>query len=297
MEIEGVDASANAGDAGGENAGVVETPETSTAPTNEGTGSTPGINPAWNELLGNMPSSLHSQIIPHLQKWDQSVESRLATVQSQYAPYKSLVEQKINPDEAVAALRLAQMIAENPKEFYDRMGQHYGSEWGLNSGQGQAPNDADDYSLEGLEDEDNPFGNLEQNPLIKQLQEQQAIIAQFLAGDVQRREAAQQAQVNEQADLEVKQEIEAITAKYGTDGKLDQRFINAALSMAVQNNQTIEEAAEVIAGLAGMNQRPPAPTVVSPSGGIPADITNVANLDSKSTKALAMQMLRAASGN
>lgn len=263
-----------------------------------GDSGTSGINPAWNDLLGSMPSSLHSQIIPHLQKWDQGVQQRFATVQSQFEPYKALIEQQVNPDEVVASLKLAEMISQNPREFYDRMTQHYGAEWGLNSGQGQAPNnDADDYSLDGFDDEDE--GNepdLASNPLIKQLQEQQETIASFLAADLQRKEQEQQAQIQQQAEEELRTSIAGITEKYGTNGKLDEKFIRAALSIAVQTDSTVEEAAEQVAAIAGMNARPQAPRIMPTSGGVPLNVTNPADLSRAQTKDLAAQILKARLG-
>lgn len=273
----------------------VENPTQEVNPQSGGDNGTPGINPAWEELLGSMPTSLHSQIIPHLQKWDSGVEKRFATVQSQYEPYKALIEQQVDPGEAVAALRMAQMIAENPRDFYDRLGQHYGSEWGIGSGQGQAPNDADDYSLGDYEEEEGEGEegfDLSSNPLFKQLQEQQQTIAQFLAADLQRQQQAEEAKLNEEADREVATAITTITEKYGNGKPLNENFVKATLSMAVQNNQTIEEAAEVVAGLAGMNSRPAPPTIMSPSGGVPLTQVNPADLDSKATKNLVMEILK-----
>lgn len=293
MEIEGTTGAIADAAAG------TEIPESQTQEVNpqpNSGGDQPGINPAWQDLLGVMPTSLHSQIIPHLQKWDQGVDKRFATVQSQYEPYKALIEQQVNPDEALASLQMAKMIAENPRDFYDRLGQLYGSEWGINSGQGQAPkNDADDYSLGNYEEEEEEDTGIDltSNPLFKQLQEQQDVIAQYLAADVQRQQQAEQARIDAEADKEVATAVSAITEKYGNGKPLSENFVKATLSMAVQNNQTIEEAAEIVAGLAGMNSRPAPPTVMSPSGGVPLTNVNPADLDDKQTKNLVLEILRA----
>lgn len=264
-------------------------------PQSDSGDSSSGINPAWNDLLGALPTSLHSQVTPHLQKWDQGVQQRFATVQSQYEPYKALIDQQVNPDEVIASLNLAKMIAENPRDFYDRMGQFYANEWGTNSDQGQAPNDADEYSLDGFDEEEDQGIDLANNPLLKQLQEQQTVMAQYLAADLQRQQQAEQAKVDAAADNEVQQSIQTITQKYGNGQPLDPNFVKAALSMAVQNNQTIEEAAEVVAQLAGMNTVPSAPKVISPSGGVPLNQVNPASLDAKQTKNLVMEILKAKS--
>src|SRR6478609_6160995 len=84
-----------------------------------------GENPAWGELLGVLPSSLHQQVKPFLSKWDQGVQERLTKVQSQYDPYKDFVG--TDPEQIRASMKLAELVASDPRGFYDNLGSYYAS--------------------------------------------------------------------------------------------------------------------------------------------------------------------------
>jgi hypothetical protein len=70
-------------------------------------------------LLGVLPSSLHSQVKPVLEKWDKGVQQRFEQVQSQYSPYKSFAEQQVSPNDIEVALGIAQQINADPAKFYE----------------------------------------------------------------------------------------------------------------------------------------------------------------------------------
>lgn len=246
-----------------------------------------GGNPAWKDVLEALPSSLHSVVTPHLQKWDQSVQKRFETVQSQYNPYKQFVEQGIGAQDIEASLALRQIIDSDPRAFYDKMTEYYGADWGINSGQGQTNGNAD-YSLDGEEDEEGQEFDLESNPLFKQVKEQQDIIAGFLASKVeQETQAAAQAEIN--------QELAAVGAKYGVDGKIapeDEKFV---ISIALQNNVNLAQAADMFFGRVGQAQQQQKmgnyPHIVPTTGGVPAQNFNPADLSQKQTRDLIAGML------
>lgn len=256
----------------------------------EGGNSGESINPAWSEMLGALPSSLHHVVTPHLKSWDEKFKQQVQQVQSQYDPYKPLLEQKVDPNEALAAMQLAKMIAENPRDFYDRMGTYYGAEWGLD--QGQAPAENDEYSLDGLEEEEGqPQFDLAQNPLIQQLQTQQETIANFLAQDLQRKQAEEQARLEKQADEEVAQEFATVSQKYG---EVPPQVANLIVSTAIQNNIKIVEAADQVYALLGNATKPTPPTVVSPSGGVPLTNIDPRQMNRQQTRKTVEQILAAA---
>lgn len=224
-----------------------------------------GDNPAWGELLGALPTSLHGVVKPHLSKWDQSVQQRFQTVQSQYEPYKQFIDNGTRPEDLANGLQIMQMLASDPRGFYDRMTQHYGDEWGLNAGdQGQSGDEWDD---ELDDDEDNPYAQqlAEAREQIEAMRGNQDTMAQYLASQVE-------AQANARADQEVEQEFNAVKEKYGD---LTQAHVNAIVSMALQNNMSVPQAADAVFGLIGQSgaqqqQRPSAPRVVPTNGGMPA---------------------------
>lgn len=251
-------------------------------------------NPAWAELLGALPSSLHSQVKPYLEKWDKTAQDRITRVQSEYAPYKDFLGTP--PDQIQASIQLAQMIATDPRGFYDRMGQYYGEEWGLGQGL-EDTDDADDYSLE--DEEDGPDLDLANNPLVQQLQEQQGIIANFLASQMQEQQQAAEAKAVAEAGNEIATEMGTIAQKYGfADGKLPVSHERMILSLAMQNEgMTLTQAAEEVFAVA--QPKTPMPKIIAPGGGVPAGGIDTRSMNSKDTKSLVATILaqRAAAQN
>lgn len=244
--------------------------------------------PAWAEILEVLPDSLHPLVKPRLEKWDKGVQERFTKVQSEYEPYKPFVG--TDPEQINASMALAKMIAENPRSFYDRLGQMYGEQWGLNDGQGQSADDADDYSLDGFDDEDDDQGiDLENNPLFKQLQEQQGIIAQFLAQEVQQKQAAEEARAVEEAGSQIQTELGSIAQTYGVES-IPPQAERMMLSLALQNEgMTLEQAAKEVMPLFAPKRA--GAVIVGPGGGTPANNLDTAKLDRKDTKDLVARML------
>lgn len=252
-----------------------------------------GENPAWGELLGVLPSSLHQTVKPYLEKWETGVNERFSKVQSQYDPYKPFLE--VDPQQIDASLQLAQLIASDPRSFYDKMTAHYGSEWGL-AGQGQQEqqNNADDYSLDGLDEEGNDLSN---NPLIQQIREQQDTIANFLAAQVQQQQEAAQAQAVEQAGQQIQTELANVAATYKVD-TIPPQAEKMMISLALQNEgMTIEQAAAEVMPLFANQTQAPAARILTPGGGVPANNIDTAKLSPQDTRSMVMQMLAEANRN
>lgn len=252
--------------------------------------STPGINPAWNDLLETMPSSLHGQMIPHLQKWDQGVQQRFQQVQSQYAPYepyRDFVDNQVDPSLIQASLQLAQLIESDPRSFYDKMGEYYGKEWGLD--QGHEVENSDDYSLDGYE-EQQP-ARLEDNPYLQKIQEQQDTIASVLAIQLQQQQQAQQEQIQQEMETKIDTDLASIAEKYG---ELSPALTKMIISTAVSSpDQDLMAAADFVFSTVGQSSKPTAPRIMSPGGGVPQSSADVTNLDRKGTRELVVEMLRA----
>lgn len=249
-----------------------------------------GENPAWAELLGVLPTSLHQTVKPYLEKWETGVNNRFATVQSQYEPYKGFLG--TDPEQINASLQLAQMIASDPRAFYDRMTEHYGAEWGLDTGQGQGADNADEYSLDGIE-EDNPYANLEGNPLIKQLQDQQNTIASFLASQVEQEQQAKEQQAVAEASKSIETELAAIASNNGMES-LPKEAERMILEIAMARNADSLEgiAAEVMPMFkAAQTQQSTAPRIISPGGGVPSANIDTAKMNSNETKSLVASIL------
>lgn len=221
-----------------------------------------GDNPAWKPLLDALPTSLHGLARPHLQEWDRNVQNLVQKVQSPYQPYKSFIDEGVSPEEITQARNLMRMIATDPRTFYDRMTEHYAQEWGLGQNSDQGPN--------GDEWEEDP--NEQDNPLAAQLREANAQIAEmrsnmdtmgnFLAGQHNN-------QIQQEANARVETEFNEVKTKYG---ELSPQQTSVIAAIAIQNEISVPEAAEVLFGMQGNAPTPPKPAVrVMPTtGGVPA---------------------------
>jgi hypothetical protein len=251
------------GEAGGD-AQVTDTNVTDAGPSDGSSGD----NPAWGELLGALPTQLHSIVKPHLSNWDKQVQQRFQTVQSQYEPYKQFIDQKVDPQQLMNGMQVMQMLASDPRAFYDRMTQHYADEWGLNGDQGPSGDDEWDDELGDEDDANNPLAQqlAEAQQQLESMRGNQDTMAQFLAAQVEK-------EYQQQADKEVEQEFKSVSEKYG---ELTPAHVDAIVSMALQNNINIPQAADRVFALIGnqggqqAQQRPVAPRVVPTNGGSPA---------------------------
>lgn len=217
-------------------------------------------NPAWKPFLDVVPTAFHKQVEPVLREWDTNFNNKLSQVQSQYAPYKQFLDQQVSPDQLTQGMRLMQMIAENPRAFYDRMTEHYAGEWGLNSGQGT---DEDENAFD-LDDQEQSYGQLspQQQQEIEQLRQQQTVMAQYLAQQVEQQEQAKY-------DQQVDQEFNEVSQKYG---ELTPAHVDAIVSMAIQNGITAMQAADKLFSFTAppsQQKQTTVPRVVAPNGGVP----------------------------
>lgn len=161
-------------------------------------------NPAWKEVYDLLPAEFHPMIQPKLKSWDDN----FAKVQSQYAPYKPLVERGVPFDAIQTSMDFANLVNSNPRAVWDELGKRYGF-----SGQGQQQveeNDPEDNEEPG----DGVFEpqDLSKNPQFAQLQQSYQQLEQRLAQE----EQAKQAYAEEQRALsEINNEWSQIEAKAG----------------------------------------------------------------------------------
>lgn len=219
----------------------------------ESTG-TPNINPAWEELLGVVPSQLHSQVTPHLQKWDQNYQKSINEVHSQYEAWKKYQEGGVSPDDVDYALGLLNAISENPQEVLEALKEAIGVE--PTEQQGQFNQTQQDQFSNG---EDDPILS---HPKFKEMEQAVNTMAQII---LSQREAEQQSA----ADAELETDLEALKEQYGEfDEELvlalasqGEDFDYAALEKAVQ---TVQERTKVV--------RQPGPPVLGNGTAPPSDL-------------------------
>lgn len=279
---------ADAASADGANANVDTSGQSFVPSTGDSSNATDsnGINPAWNDLLGALPDSLHSQVIPHLKSWDTGVQTKFQQVQSQYAPYKDIVGQ-VAPEDIQSALDVMRALNEDPQGFYSSMGEYYNltpaqqaqaQQANANSGQGQP----DEYDLSDIEPDGSNF-DLEKDPRFQQLSQQQQVIAEFLSSQAE----AAQAQ-KEDAELET-----ALTSLKEKHGEFDEQYVLGLASNGVGLEDAVTRYVEMVNKIRS-TPSPGAnlPPVVTPGGGVPSTSVNPAELDKKGTQSLVMSILQ-----
>ena len=230
-----------------------------------------GMNPAWNDLLGSLPSSLHSQITPHLSKWDQGVQQKIQQVHSQYEPYKFLLENKVQPQQINYAMGVLRAIEERPQEVLQALQAYVGIDDSQEEqGQFDQPNDAEELP------------EWRQDPEFQRLNGLVETMAQLL---VQQR----QNEVQTQADVELENEINSAKEQFGD---FDEEWVltklynnpNMELGDAVKAYKDFEK------GILARSRKPGPP--VMGSGGSVANVGNVKLTDDKDRRNLIANMLQ-----
>lgn len=147
-----------------------------------------GGHPAWEEILGAIPTSLHDTVRPTLEKWDKGVNDRFEQVHSRYSGYDQFVSQQVPPEMLAQGLQLIQTLNTNPQQLYEALAQTLGvNNTGAPGGQGQQQTqDLGEFG----NDPNAPTFDLERDPRFQQLLQQQQhverLIQQQQAQDAQR---------------------------------------------------------------------------------------------------------------
>lgn len=244
-------------------------------------GTVGNINPAWNDLLGVVPQQLHSQVTPHLQKWDQNFQTQIQKVHSQYEPWQPFVEQGVNPEDVSYGLNLVNAIANNPQEVLNALQEWVASE---NGQQGQLE------STQQFQQQDpNTEFDITQHPQFQQLQGVVDSMAQIF---LSQREQEQQAQEDQALDSD----LAALREKYGdfdenyvlgVAASDPENFNEQSLEAAVQQFKQLEQ--NILSG-----RRQPGPPILGSGGNAPNTNVDTRQLSSADRKAMAIQMLQQA---
>lgn len=239
-----------------------------------------GGNPAWNEFLQPLPEDIRPEVVPVLQKWDQEVQQKIGSVQSEYEPWKDFVKSGIDPETAQFATEVLAKLQEDPRAIYDSLGQHFG--WENGEEPGTTPSG---QGLENGEGEEEQFEfDLESNPAFQQLQQQNKLMADFLLA--QRNE-----QMEQQEEAKLDQEFKQAEEKYG---KFDKDANDFVLMFMAQNDVSVEDAAEAYYSfLERKGGRRPAPKLHGGSGGgaVPAPKLSPKKMSDKEARDAFVQML------
>lgn len=163
--------------------------------------------PAWNQYLKDIPEGFHPLVTPAFEKWDKEVQHQLQQVQSRYEPYKEILNSGVQPQQLGEAIRLYQMMANDPQSVFNAMAEHYG--YGNNADQGQADETAEDEFDLGESDD------ISNHPQFKQLMQQQQELQrqqeQFVNAMQQAQETREQEQLAAQGEQWLDGKVAAAT--------------------------------------------------------------------------------------
>lgn len=243
-----------------------------------------GGNPAWQELYDVMPSNLHPQIKPVLEKWEQGTQQKFQEYSERdkrYEPYKDFIENDIPADRIAEALQLAQLIDTDPRGLLEQMQAFFGED--NSQQQQQQPQGQDDPNFE-PSFEDQPF-DLESDPRFQQLAQQQDIIANFLAQQTQ-------AELAQEADSALEAELNSLKE---SAGEFDERYVLTLAASGMELADAVKQYQELVEGIRSR----PAPDANMPTviggGGVPAETPDMGNLTANDRKSLVMNILKQAS--
>lgn len=248
-----------------------------------------GMNPAWQEFLDAMPSSLHSQMTPFLSKWDKNYQEGINKVHSQYADYKGFLDDGVSKDQLSQALGTVQRINEDPLGVYNLL-KDWLTENKVLSGEQQGQEVVPDQSQEQFDETPEWL----EHPAFKEMKQTLDTLAQLQVANSQAAEGrkAEEALDKELSDL--KEQYGEFDVKYVIGSALanenDPNAIENAVKSYVEMKKSIETQALE-------NSRKPAPTVISGGGQAPGSLTDPKSLNSSGRRQMIAQMLSAASSD
>jgi predicted house-cleaning noncanonical NTP pyrophosphatase (MazG superfamily) len=177
-----------------------------------------GFNPAWEPIKEKLGDAHFQLIQSELSKWDQGVNKRFETINSQFAPYKDLG----TPEEIAGYKQIVQQMEANPEAMYDALGQFL-KETGRMPTQEEAQDIADDLDDEAAGTED---------PRLAELAKGQEEIRNFL-------EQQRVAEIQANADAELANEIEELTNARGYSKEDMKEIVSRAAFLSSNSNKVI----------------------------------------------------------
>ncbi len=266
--------SIEAGSEGGESAPV------ESSQGSEGTGTNEGGNPAWNEILGVLPDSLHSTVRPALEKWDTNYREGISKVQSQYEPFKDILAQVDDPQTLQYALALLDKIENEPRSIYDALAEHNG--WAENSGQGQSNSEIDpnEYDPENLPDD----------PRLLRAEQLAEAVAEYTMQQ-------HQAQTEAEEDAALEQHITSLKEQHNIaeDDETVDRFVMGLMLAGAKAEEAFDEYIKLTQTVATRPRANDSAPIVLGGGGVESSqISRDQIRDPKARRALVAQMLEQA---
>lgn len=186
-------------------------------------------NPNWKPILDVLPVELHPLVKPKLEEWDKGVTDKINSVRGEIpADYKPLLDAKIPFQRIDEALRIVQMINDDPAAFAKKVDETYE----LNLFQPPPANESEIEDYDGVD--------ITQHPAFKQVLQQLENLNGTLTSQQQKDKEAQ-----EQAEFEAY--LNDLEESYKDKGPFDRMLVTAYISQGMSGDDAVKAYQERLA--------------------------------------------------
>lgn len=239
------------------------------------------LHPGWNQMLEELPSSLHSIVTPHLRQRDKSYQDGINKVHSEYEAYKPYKENGIDRARIDYALQIMEAVETRPEDMIKALQAYTGMS------KAEATEVVKESATEPGQVETDIPEELLNHPKFKELETMVQTVAQHLVSQKQTEEQRQQ-------DEQLATDLENLKQ---THGEFNEEWV---LYWAMANqDKTLEDGVKAykqsIQDAVVASRRAPAPKVLGQGGGTVDNQIKQEDLrDPKNRKAMIAQMLNMA---
>lgn len=232
----------------------------------------------WDDYLTDLPESVRPLVEPKFREWDASVTQRFQSLQSEYEPYKPLFDD-YDAEALAEAVSIAQAMENDPEGFISAVMQAYGLDQGT-AGQQEAKPEGQQAQPQGEQQTG------EVNPFEQKLTQHEELLRAMAETLVSERES--------RAEAEGEAELDALLANLHKEhGEFDENYVLTLMANDVDPAQAVQQFNTLVQTHAKRLNTPAAKVAGSGGGGYPSQQVDLASLDSKSTKNLIVEMLKA----
>jgi hypothetical protein len=243
-----------------------------------------GVHPAWNELLSVLPQESHEQAIPVLKKWSQGVDSGFQKVHQQYAPFKSYIDQGIDPEVINYGMNLYNQVETNPTALFSALAEALGYEVSDLEGN---PNEPGEEEGEGVELPPQVQAQL------AELMERDETIAQFIM------QQQEEAQISGEEQI-LEEEIADLHQKYKDEKgyDFDDLWVLSRYEGGDDDLETaVQEFYTAMDTVMGNQNRPKPPVLLGSGGSLPSGGKKPGSMTGEETRAHVQGILQAMNQN
>lgn len=219
-----------------------------------------GLDASWNDVVSAIPEDQRALLAPRIKERIDAYEP--------LKQWEDFQKSGVSPDDAATALKVYEVIENDPRRIYEALGNHLGVS------AKEAKEVVEEIQENGSDSE------------LAALKQQVETLAQIELAKHQQSVAAQQA---EEQDKALNRELDGLKKKYSD---VDEEEI---LMRMLHKNLTAEQAYQEYSGkVSALRKSVPAPRLIGQGGAVPHNAIDPTKLDSKGTKDLVAQMMQRA---